>query len=332
MAKITHRTVGSLWTPQFTFTVNAANTDPTNLTVRIQNAAGVESVLLNNVLVSTLSGVTTPVAKTATGVFKLNPGVTLDASGFWYAKAEGTGTAQATVQEQVTVDPDEFTANAGLDLRALVSLPEVKDWLKQLNVDVTSDLRIVRVINDISDRFHEEAEREIKPYGTNPATRSFPIEQMGPTSPRYIDGVYMGEAGPYSRMVAIGDLTSFTQVQIIDSTDWTTVLETVTLSKITAWPTVRKPWEPITHLEFLPTVTALYSGMRLAVTGVWGFPLVPGTVRQAVLDAVAWALDTDVEYYREDLSVAAGGPATVQLSLPPAALAVAEDFRSVSLR
>jgi hypothetical protein len=332
VAKIPHRTVGSLWTPQFTFTVGVTNTDPTNLTVRIQNAAGTESVLLNNVLVSTLSGVTTPVAKTATGVFKLNPGVTLDASGFWFAKAEGTGAAQATIQEQVNVDPDEFTSNAGLDTRALVSLAETKDWLKQLNVDVSSDLRIVSVINDISDRFHQEAEREFKPYGTNPATRSFPIEQTGPTVSRYIDGVYFGEGGPYSRFLKIGDLTSFTQVQIIDSTDWTTVLETVALGKITAYPTVRAPWEPITGLEFLPTVTALYSGMRVAVTGTWGFPAVPGTVRRAVLDAVAWALDTDVEYYREDLSVAAGGPATVQLSLPPAALAVAEDFRSVSLR
>lgn len=332
MAKITHRTVGSLWTPQFTFSVNAVNTDPTNLTVRIQNAAGTESVLLNNVLVSTLSGVTTPVAKTATGVFKLNPGVTLDASGFWYAKAEGTGTAQATVQEQVTVDPDEFTSNAGLDTRALVTLAEAKDWLRQLNVDVTSDLRIVRVINDISDRFHQEADREFKAYGTNPATRSFPVETIGPTAPRYIDGVYFGEVGAYSRSLQVGDLTSFTQVQIINSVDWVSVLETVPLASITAWPTVRAPWEPITSLEFQYTVTRLYPGMRVAVTGVWGFPAVPGSVRQAVLDAVAWALDSDVEYYREDLSATAVGSATTQLSLPPATLAVAEDFQRFSLR
>ena len=167
------RTVGSLWTPQATFTVASVNTDPTNLTVRIQNAAGTESVLLNNVAVAGLTGASTPVAKTATGIFKLNPGVTLDASGYWFAKFEGTGTAQATIQEQVDVDPDEFTSNAGLDVRALVSLAEAKDWLRRLNVDVSNDLQIVRVINDISDRFHQEANREFKPFG--PTRRRAPF-------------------------------------------------------------------------------------------------------------------------------------------------------------
>src|SRR5205814_10689902 len=98
--KIVHYPVGNLWQPQATFTVGGTNTDPTNLTVRQQDAAGVETVLLNNVLVSTLTGSSTPVAKTAPGIFKLNPGITLSAAGYWFVKFEGTGAALATKQEQ----------------------------------------------------------------------------------------------------------------------------------------------------------------------------------------------------------------------------------------
>lgn len=89
MARIEHKDILDRWTPQATFTVGGANTDPTNLTVRQRDPAGTETVLLNNVLVSTLTGVSAPVAKTATGVFRLNPGVSLTSSGHWFVKFEG---------------------------------------------------------------------------------------------------------------------------------------------------------------------------------------------------------------------------------------------------
>lgn len=334
--KLQHNDIGDVWTPQATFTVGGTPTDPTNLTVRQQDPAGVETVLANTVTVSGLNAGSTPVAKVSTGVFKLNPGISLNASGYWFVRFEGTGAAVAAEEFQTVVDPSEFTLDSGVTSRALVGLAETKDWLQVQNIDTGNDLDLVRVINDISDTFTQEAEREFKPYATNPATRTFAAPRGGRRDPWYIDGQYMGDRATWRRTIRVGDLTSFTQVQIID-TDWTTVLETVALSKITALPMVRQPWEPIRALQLNTSVTQLSEDMRIAVLGTWGFPSVPGTVRQAVLDSVAAAMDRDVEHYRQDLTTPAqgeGGNVVIVgnqtgrlLALPPSAAATAWRFR-----
>jgi hypothetical protein len=313
MAKITHYDVGDIWVPQATFTVASVNTDPTNLTVRQQNAAGVESVLLNNVSVATLNSSSTPVAKTATGIFKLNPGITLDASGYWYVKFEGTGAAAATEQQEAIVDPDEFTSDAGVATYALVSLSETKAWLRNLNIDTSDDLNLVRVINDMSARFAEEAEREFKVFGTNPIARTFDID----------------EQTIWRREIRVGDLTSFTQVRILDELG--NLIQTPALSDVISLPRVRRTWEPIRTLRFTQNVTRFWSSWYpyvVEVTGTWGFPAVPGNVRQAVLDAVVSTMDRDVEQYKEDL--AASGTsfgAAKDDSLPGAAMDVAVSYR-----
>jgi hypothetical protein len=133
-----------------------------------------------------------------------------------------------------------------------------------------------------------------------------------------------------------------TQVQLMDS-DWTTVLETVALADITSLPSPRGAGEPITQLEFHSDVGSLSVGQRVAVTGSFGFPSVPGDVRQAVLDAVAAVMDRDVEHYRADLGAAGqeGETGTVVvvggrtggrlIALPPAAQAVAWRYRATSI-
>jgi hypothetical protein len=92
-------------------------------------------------------------------------------------------------------------------------------------------------------------------------------------------------------------------------------------------------------------VTAMSSGMRVKVTGSFGFPSVPGDVRQAVLDAVAATMDRDVEHYRQDLGGAGVGAAQQDsgtvvvvgrtggrlIALPPAAQAVAWRYRATSI-
>jgi hypothetical protein len=86
-------------------------------------------------------------------------------------------------------------------------------------------------------------------------------------------------------------------------------------------------------------------GQRVAVTGSFGFPSVPGDVRQAVLDAVAATMDRDVEHYRADLGTTGsqgqqgeGGTVVMigrtggrLLSLPPASQAVAWRYRATSI-
>lgn len=227
--------------------------------------------------------------------------------------------------------------------RALVTLVETRDWLNVATGFTGNDVEIERVIDDISDRFHQEAEREFKVQGTNPQTRTFIAEPAGRRQPLFIDGDYSGDYNYGRRRLLVGDMAAApTQVQMMD-TNWTTVLETVPLGKVTVLPTVRhNPWEPVTSLEFHSDVTSLQTGMRVAVTGSWGFPAVPGDVRQAVLDSIAAVLDRDVEHYRQDLSAASqgneGGTVVVVgrmggrlLSLPPSASAVAWRYRASSI-
>jgi hypothetical protein len=174
------------------------------------------------------------------------------------------------------------------------------------------------------------------PIGTNPATRLFEAPSGGRRDPWYVDGQFMGDRDGWRRTISVGDLTSFTAVSIIDS-DWTTVLATPAVGLVTGHPMVRQPWEPIRSLELNQSVsTWLAEGMRVSVTGVWGFPAVPGTVRQAVLDAIVATMDRNVEQYRQDLTPVAtgdGGTVIAQtsspmiLSMPAATLAVAWSLR-----
>ena len=226
--------------------------------------------------------------------------------------------------------------------RALVTLAEARDWLNLAASNTVEDAELERVIDDISDRFHREARREFKVSGTNPQTRLFEVEPLGRRQPIYVDGDYRGDRNRWARTVRVGDLTSFTSVSVID-TDWTTTLESVTLSKVTGHPMVREPWEPIRELEFSSAVTALSAGMRVSVTGSFGFPSVPPSVRQAVLEGIAAAVDRDVEHYRQDMmptsagstaagtTVYVGGGRQRLLSLPPSVLAVAWDYRDTSI-
>jgi hypothetical protein len=99
----------------------------------------------------------------------------------------------------------------------------------------------------------------------------------------------------------------------------------------------RQSWEPITELEFRHDVATFGVGSLISVTGNWGFPSVPGTIRQAALDGIAWAVNRDVEHYRQDLGTVGGetGPVTMMfggaqriLSLPTPVLAAAWAFRT----
>ena len=105
------------------------------------------------------------------------------------------------------------------------------------------------------------------------------------------------------------------------------MIKTLDASAITTYPLNREPWEPITKLEFNRTSSPLLiPGQRVTVTGTWGFPAVPGNLRQAALDAIAYTLDRDVEHYRQDLGAVAGGEVTLMLALPPSALEVANSY------
>ena len=131
MAQISHIDIGDLIVAQATFKNAAgADTDPTNLTVRQQDPAGAETVLLNNVATSGLNAGTSPVAKTATGVYKLNPGVEATMPGQYVFNFKGTGAVAAAAEFLYIADPSEFVTDSGISSRALVTLAEARDWLQ----------------------------------------------------------------------------------------------------------------------------------------------------------------------------------------------------------
>ena len=316
MAKIQHYDIGDLWTPLMTWKVDTNNdgipetaTDPSQIVIRLQTPAGVESVVTTASSPSSLTAGSTPLARISQGVFKLNPGVTLNASGYWFLRAEGTGAAEASEEFQAVVDPSEFTLDAGVGTRALVSLAETKDWLNQQNIETGEDLELVRVINDVSDRIHYESGREFKAKDSGTA-RTFEV-------PTYGYCVYVGD---------LATLTTASPAVSIANREGT-VIKTLDSSEVTTYPLNRESWAPITKLEFNRTSSPLLiPGQRVTVNGTWGFPAIPGNLRQAALDAIAYTLDRDVEHYRQDLGAVAGGEVTLMLALPPSALEVANSY------
>jgi hypothetical protein len=337
--KITHADIGDRLTPQATFTVAGTPTDPTQIVVKQQDPAGVESTITTAASPATLTPSSTPLARVSAGVFKLNPGVSATSAGHWFFRFEATGTAESAKDFQYDVDPSEFYLDGGLSARALVGLADAKDWLQVQNIDTSNDLELARVINDVSDRIHYEADREFKPITAGSAVRLFDVTYTSKRDPWYVDGVWMGDLNPANRTVFIGDLSSApTLVRILDR-DWTTVLETVSAGNYTVLPLVRQSWEPIRWLQFKDTVTSLSPGMRVEVTGTWGFPAVPGNIRQAALDSIVAIMDRSVESYAQDLGVqpggeqgnviVVGGGRQKILNLPGSAWATCQEYRDV---
>lgn len=328
MAKLEHYDIGDLWTPQMTWKIDSNNdgipdavTDPSQIVIRQKTPGGVESVLTTASSPSTLTTASTPLARLSQGVFRLNPGVTLNAAGYWFIRAEGTGAAEASEEFEAVVDPSEFTADAGISSRALVGLAETKDWLQQQNVATAEDLELVRVINDVSDRiYYESGGREFvaRDSGT---TRTFDVDLYGYCL--YIDDLAV--------------LTTASPAVTI-SNRYGTAIKTLNNADVTTYPLNREPWEPITKLEFLMTTSpTLYPGARVAVTGTWGFPSVPGNIRQAALDTIAAIMDRDVEHYRQDLGEVTGegggntvvlqSPQQMFITLPPSAFAAVRMYK-----
>ncbi len=219
---------------------------------------------------------------------------------------QGTLGGKTQKSPEFSIQMVDYTA-VQLSTRALVGLRETKDWLEANGIDTSEDLKITSLINAVSSEVHSFTRREFKVSGTNPQTRTIPIWLRGQTAPRYIDGQYVGDFSDYNRLIRIGDMAaSPTQVQVISS-DWTTVLETVTAGNMTFLRDELDPVAgPIRWVYFNTAAYPLSAGYRLSVTGTWGFPSVPEDVKHAVKDTVAYRMDRDVEHPRETLSAVPG--------------------------
>jgi hypothetical protein len=262
------------------------------------------------------------VAKVSTGVFKINPGITFDASGYWFVRFEGTGAATAAEDHEAIVDPSHFASDGGLSTRALVSLAETKDWLEHMQIDTSNDLDLVRTINAVSQRLHQEADREFKAITTTSSARTFSA----------VNGLAA------TGTIDVGDMAANpSQVRVL-ADDWTTVVETLSSGDWLNLPEIRQAWQPIRRIQInYRLANPLRWGYRVEVTSTWGFPAVPEDVKQAALDSIAAVYDRDVTHWRQDLApaqstpeggttIVIGGSQRI-LSLPPAALATAWSYR-----
>jgi hypothetical protein len=246
-----------------------------------------------------------------------------DYIGWWLVTLPSSKTQRTP---EFTVQIMDFVG-VKLDATALVGLRETKDWLTKNGVDTSDDLMITRLINSVSSAVYELTSREFRVIGTNPQTRTFDVDAVA------LECGYLN----------VGDLTSFTQVQTIHY-DWTTVLETISLSSIQALPLVRRANEPIRALRvnWFLAGTPWKEYYQVKVTGNFGFPSVPDDVKQAVMDTVAYWKDRDVEHFRQSLSPTPGATdagasvifTTVRpeiLSFPPEPYAILSEYFDTDL-
>jgi len=318
--KIEHLDVGDRWTPTAVWKVRNVLTDPSQIVVKQLDPTGTVTTVTTSSSPSTLTSASQPLARIDTGSFQLIPGIQLTGAGYWKARFEGTGAAEAAEDFTCVADPSEFvTGGAGLSSRALVTLSEAHDWLNEQTNFTGEDLEIARAINDMSDSFHYESGREFKVNGTNPQARSFFVDQRTP-------------------LVKIDDASTVSAVKLISQTDWSTVLYTYSSSEYVLEPESKNASAPYTGIRFRPSTLSPWPGQRVEVTGSYGWPSIPGRVRQAVLEAVADLLDRDVEHYRQDESATNTGDTTAVpsrfyqfLPLPPRALSVARSYQGVSV-
>lgn len=80
-----------------TFTVGTTPTDPTTITAKVRNAAGT---------VTTYTYAAAQITKDSTGVYHLD--ITVNLSGTWVYRFEGTGTCIAAIEQILYVEPSAF--------------------------------------------------------------------------------------------------------------------------------------------------------------------------------------------------------------------------------
>lgn len=107
------------------------------------------------------------------------------------------------------------------------------------------------------------------------------ITSMGDDDPRIAD---LTASICQRRQMPIWDATTVTQIELFDF-DGITSLGVIDPSLYILEPRVKEDWKPYNRLRFpyRPMSTLLLApGRTIALTGTWGFPMIPATVTRAV--------------------------------------------------
>lgn len=164
------------------------------------------------------------------------------------------------------------TAPSGRDL---CSLTDVCALVPGYNAgdDTDTDSLLQTLITEQSRDVMERCGREVTPVTSGSSARLFDI-----------DNAFLRR-----RKLKIGDAATVTAVELQDFQGNTT--QTLASTDYTLLPRVREDWQPYGAVWFIPTTPALWptfwgGGWPISygvvkVTGTWGFPNIPTTLREA---------------------------------------------------
>lgn len=233
------------------------------------------------------------VARTNVGVVE---DVTVGAQALFRATLTAPATAgryQIVWDDGVTLDSEELVVSytaAGVELpdgRDLCTLADVTSYVPAYQANDATDAKLQQLISAESQLIHDECGREIVAKGAQPATRKFEISTKS----------------AQLRQIEIGDLRSISGLAV-SILNWDgTVNRTVDVSAIVGlyegeWQPTRD-WEPITSLYFpwgraeMPVFIPLQA---LQVVGTFGFPQIPGFIREACAKRVIVRYVSDVAH------------------------------------
>ncbi len=260
-----------------TFTVDGTPTDPTTVTLTVQEPDGTKSDYVY---------LTHPeVVRDSAGVYRAD--ITVDQAGLWAWSWKGTGTAAG-------VDDGAFSvAVSNIGGPSLCSIDDVKLARRDFTSGALDEL-IEALIVRASEAVMDYCGRRPRPLITG--DRTFDLARR----PYYLEP---GE-------VFIDDLSATPTAAVVLDRDGD-IAQTLTVADhLEMLPRNRQSWQPITRVRLRRSAPRPPSGAALRLTGTWGWPQVPGFMVEATVETV-------VEWLKGSQAVTAPSPEQFEPGAPP---------------
>lgn len=148
--------------------------------------------------------------------------------------------------------------------------------------DTATDARLTALIAEASRDAMERTQREFTAI----------VNGTTPLNPRSFD---VDATIARRRRLMIGDCAAIASATIKDGQG--TTVQTVDLAGVVSDPRIREDWQPIGTLWFRPdaaTPAPLIPGYVVEISGTWGFPSIPTTIKEAVARLVVVRFLNDV--------------------------------------
>lgn len=260
-----------------TFKVGATLTDPSTITLTVRKPDGTSTVYVYNTDVE--------LVKDSTGTYHLD--VTTPTSGVWSWHWKSTGAAAGGDDGSFSVEVSLLTVPGFCSL----------DDIHTVRQDVTAGARDELIMMMIAGATSAiEADPSV-------AGRQFLIDAAA--SDRYFPLAGCDR----DRIVLIDDLSAApTQAEVLDA-DGASVQTLVVATDLVAEPRNRRSSEPITSLRLRSSVTIAHT-YELRVRGIWGWPAVPGYIREACVETV-------VDWMKNHQALTAQSPDAFDPGQPP---------------